>query len=278
MEALRSRRKKVVSRPHQMGPVIVLLFWMTFLASGISQDDKKKDEDEVRKEPPSPFLFDAKFPSTTESTPDNFTARVGKWSVDGSKKAIRIAAEPTVEGRVEFGPEIRESGATVITTAKVEKGDSPITPWMGVGLYGKNGFSLRIAIGAKKMELVRRGEALALKKFDLDLEKPCHLELLVKENGANWDISGRVWQDEDSRPEKPQLNYKAFGDELLFPLAGRPFLLATPFGGKTVYFSEAKVLKGEYEVWMDNWREGNPKDKAKTEEKPPEEEQKDSQK
>jgi len=243
------------------------VFFLLLLAvvNSTCQDDKKKEEE--KKEPTSPFLFDAAFSVSTESTPDNFTAREGKWKVDGSKKAIGIAGEPIVDGRVEFGPEIRETGATALTTSFASKSDSPSSPWFGVGLYGKNGFSLRMSTGAKKLELIRRGEPLAAVPFPSEPGTSYRMEISVREDGPNWTVVGRAWEAGKERSAKAQLTHKAYGDELLFPLAGRPFLLAVPFSGEPVYFTEAKVLKGEFAPWMDDWRKGNPSEKKESDPK-----------
>jgi hypothetical protein len=178
--------------------------------------------------------------------PGGSTPIAGKWSVDAGAKKLNVAPEPLLDCRLEFGPEIREKGATIQGTARAP-GEGRLKSRFGVGLYGKNGFQLRAVPATQEIELVRRGIVLAKTALDLNTEDLFSLELSVQSERNHWLISGRAWKSDEKRPAKVLLSYKMFADELLFPLAGRPAIVATPFSGKAVSFSAATAYYGEYQ-------------------------------
>ena len=86
------------------------------------------------------------------------------------------------------------------------------------------------------------------------LKKPCELnstdlyslELSVIEERNHWIVSGRIWKADADRPKEAMFQQKVFAEELIFPLAGRPVLVATPFSGEPVSFAAAKVYYGAF--------------------------------
>lgn len=179
------------------------------------------------------------------SIPGGATAAKGKWTVDAAAKKLNVAPEPLHDSWLEFGPEIREKGATIVASGRAP-GEGRLKSRFGAGLYGKNGFQLRFVPATQEIELVRRGVVLHREAFahtGLDL---CHLELTVKAERQHWIVSGRVWKEEERRPGKAAFEYKIFAEELLFPLAGRPVLFATPFSGEPVSFVSARAFYGEF--------------------------------
>lgn len=184
--------------------------------------------------------------SAEGSIPGGASVKVGKWSVDAKASKLRIMTKPLVEGWLEFGPEIRERSATVSARMKVP-GKGRLKSRGGVGLYGKNGFQLRMLPVSNQIEIVRRGEQLAVARLDLDSEKLYAIELAVLEEEDRWTVRGRVWETRGERPKNPQITTQFFLDELQFPLAGRTVIRATPFSGLPVLVAGAKVFYGEYD-------------------------------
>ncbi len=177
--------------------------------------------------------------------PGGSTPIKGKWYVDSGSNRLSVAPEPLLDNWLEFGPEIREKGATIVVAGEAPGGGRLMSRF-GAGLYGKNGFQLRVVPIRREVELVRRGEVLVRKSFDVTEDAPCVLELSVIGERSHWIISGRVWRTDAKRPEKALIEHKMFAEELLFPLAGRPVLFATPFSGEPVSFTEAKAYFGAY--------------------------------
>lgn len=175
------------------------------------------------------------------SLPGGATAVAGKWAVHAATKTLRAMPEPLLDGWLEFGPEIREKGATIVVSGRTP-GKGRMKSRLGVGLYGKNGFQLRTAPARQEIELVRRGEVLLRRPFQTDAETLCHLELSVVGERQHWIVSGRAWTGEGVRPDSTLFDYKVFSVELQFPLAGRSVLFATPFSGEPVAFASAEVL------------------------------------
>ncbi len=183
---------------------------------------------------------------TDGGLPREATALSGSWSVDPVAKVLQVAPTPLLDAWLEFGPEIREKGAQITASGQAPH-RGRILSRLGVGLYGKNGFQLRTAPAQKAVELVRRGAVLLRRPFESDPAELHHLELTVGPAGRHWMVSGRLWLQDETRPEEPLFQYKAFADELQFPLAGRSVLFATPFSGEAVRFTQATVRKADGE-------------------------------
>jgi len=179
--------------------------------------------------------------SKDASLPDGTSVVKGSWSVDAAAKKLLAAPVPLVDAWLEFGPEIREKGATITALGRAP-GGGRLPSRFGVGLYGKNGFQLRLVPVRQEIELVRRGEVLLSRPFTHDPADLQQIELSVRSERQHWIVSGRAWKDGGNRPDKPLFEHKVFAVELLFPLAGRPVLLATPFSGEPVSFAAAVVM------------------------------------
>ena len=223
------------------------------VSSFCAEDDPKEADSAEPKEkkPQKPIAFIDISNSKEGSYPGGSTPKKGKWYVDASAKKLKVAVEPLVEAWFEFGPEIREKGATIQAMGRAPS-EARVKSRMGVGLYGHNGFQLRLLFAKNELEIVRRGEILKSVPYRLKVAQLYRMELSVIEDEDNWLISGRVWEEDAIRPAEPSITDRALGDELLFPLAGRPVLVATPFSGVPVEFAAAKVFDGEYEVVPDD--------------------------
>lgn len=183
--------------------------------------------------------------SADGSYPGGSTPKAGTWKVDADTKKLNVSAVPLVEGWMEFGQEIREKGATIVALVR-GPGDGRLQSRFGAGLYGKNGFQLRAVQVTDRLQLVRRGEVLEEVALELIPGEAYHFELSVLEDEADWMIAGRVWLHETERPVEAMIRLKFSADELLFPLAGRPVITATPFSGEPVSFLSATAYLGEY--------------------------------
>lgn len=63
--------------------------------------------------------------------------------MDAEAEMLEASAEPIVQSWLEFGPEVRGNIATVKGVGKAE-GQARIKSHFGVGLYGSNGFQIRL--------------------------------------------------------------------------------------------------------------------------------------
>jgi len=234
-----------------MRSIVLAMVVFAFGIAGGEEDEKVKEEPKPsgptasRPTASKPIAF-LDIPNAEDgSYPGGATPKKGKWKVDKTAKKIKVAPEPLYRGWLEFGPEIRVKGSTIIA-----KGRSPglarIKSRFGVGLYGENGFQLEAVPATGEVELIRRGAVLAKAMLPLDVEKLYFIELAVIEEDENWRVTGRVWEDEAERPGETLISHKIFAEELLFPLAGRPVLTATPFSGEEVQFASAKVYDGKF--------------------------------
>ncbi len=214
-----------------------------FLSLANAQDEKEKTEDK-KTERKADFSVAVKGDEQTLSS--EFTAKAGKWQVGESPKCFQITAEPLVEGRIEFGPSYRDTELILLVESWAKSGKR-IYPRMGIGLFGKNGFYLRAFPAQKRIELIRRGVVLTKAPFAWKSGGHYLFELSVKADGEDWKVSGRVWPKKGVRPDKPQLDYKAWSDELLFPLAGRSSAVATAFSGLPISFNRVEIYKKEEE-------------------------------
>jgi len=205
-------------------------------------EEKKEAEKDTAKA--TDFAVEVK--GDQETLTDEFTVQSGKWKVGDKPKCFQVAAEPLLESRIEFGPEYRETGVTLTGELWADSARRSY-PRMGLGLFGKNGFFLRLFPAQHRIELVRRGVVLAQKPFAWKSGEHYLMELSVQAEEKDWRVTGAVWPKSGKRPVKPQISYLAWSDELLFPLAGRSSAVATPFAGLPVSFNRIKIYKGKYE-------------------------------
>lgn len=229
---------------------MVFLFPILLVVAGgwsaAKEKEKKSPEPDTPKSPlnvPAAILDIVRSKKGTH--PGGTTPLSGTWSVDAEVKTLNVAPDPLLDSWLAFGPEIREKGATIVASGRAQ-GQGRLKSRFGAGLYGKNGFQLRFVPATQEIELVRRSVVLLKKPFPLAPEELGHLELSVRPERNHWIVSGRVWKGEEKRPGKKAFVYKIFAEELLFPLAGRSILFATPFSGEPVTFTAAKVYYGEY--------------------------------
>ena len=112
---------------------------------------------------------------------------------------------------------------------------------MGVGLFGKNGFFLRLAPGRHRIELVQYGEVIAEAPLQWDSATWQHLELKVAATGTYWKVTGTTWSENLSKPELPTLEKKVYPSTVTHPLSGRAFLTGAPFSGHPIFYDEVEV-------------------------------------
>ena len=211
-----------------------------------SQSEEKPKAPEAPKPAVNPEAATLDIANSKEGDyPGGATPVAGKWVIDAGSKKLNVAPVPLLDSWLEFGPEIREKGATITATARAP-GEGRLKSRFGVGLYGKNGFQLRAVPVTQSIELVRRGVVLLKKPCELNSADLYSLELSVIEERNHWIVSGRIWKADADRPKEAMFQQKVFAEELIFPLAGRPVLVATPFSGEPVSFAAAKVYYGAF--------------------------------
>lgn len=224
--------------------VLLFLVWIPLVACG--QGDSPEEEGEAKEtKPPAPIAtLDIKN-SADGSIPGGSSMVEGKWSVSGSEDELAVLTEPLVVSRLEFGPEVREKGATILAVGQAP-GSGRIQSRFGAGLYGKNGFHLRLAPIQDEVELVRRGAVLRSAEMSIQPDRKYTIELTVESDEDQWVIRGFAWDSEAGPEEATAIEYRIFDDELLFPLAGRAVLTGTPFSGEPVVFKEARMYPEGY--------------------------------
>ena len=176
------------------------------------------------------------------SDPSLFTKVSGNWqsAKHKGKAVLSLGPEPVQECRTEMGPYLRSYNVSI--SAKVfSKQKSRIKPRMGVGLFGKNGFILRLAPGQKRIELVQYGEVIAEAPLQWKSETWQFLELTVTGETHHWQVSGRTWGDSQSKPELPTLEKAVYPSEVTHPVSGRAFLTGSPFSGYPILYDEVIV-------------------------------------
>ncbi len=231
-----------------MRRIILILTFLIGSTGSLFAETEAKDEDavpgDVEVAPRVAGNLDIRN-SGDGSHPGGSTPKAGTWKVDADSKKLNVSATPLVEGWMEFGSEIREKGSTITAIAR-GAGNGRLQSRFGVGLYGKNGFQLRAVQVTDRLQLVRRGEVLQEVDVNLVPGEAYHLELSVLEEDANWRIAGRIWLHETPRPERAVISELFPAESLLFPLAGRPVITATPFSGEPVSFLSATAYYGEF--------------------------------
>ncbi|MEM7698819.1 MAG: hypothetical protein AAF236_10480 [Verrucomicrobiota bacterium] len=178
--------------------------------------------------------------------PSAASRKAGTWAYAAASQKLQLKPEPLVEGWLEFGSEIREKSATI--TAVVESsGEGRLESWIGIGLFGKNGFQIRGILNRDRVELIRRSETIIGEDFVLEPGQAYQLELSTHAESSRYRVEARVWPADGERPEEPLLVHETDAETLLFPLAGRGVLVGVPFSREPVAFSEAQLFHGVIE-------------------------------
>lgn len=196
---------------------------------------QEKEADEEEKKPPD-VIF------KMGSDLSLFTKVSGSWKFADyeGKSVLRLAPEPIQESRIEMGAYLRSHNVGI--SAKVFSSQKRrIRSRMGVGLFGGNGFFLRLAPGRHRIELVQYGEVIAEAPLQWDSKTWRYLEFEVIDEETHWIVRGTSWDEEESKPELPTLEKKVYPLSLTHPLAGRAFLTGAPFGGYPILYDEVEV-------------------------------------
>lgn len=158
------------------------------------------------------------------------------------RKLIRLSPEPIEECRVDLGPTLRSYDLTI--SAKIlGKCQGRLCPRMGVGLFGKYGFTLRLAPGHGRLELVQYGEIIASETCKWQSATWHYIELQMLAATNHWILEGRTWSDEVPRLESPTFSHKAYPGTMTHPLSGKAFLTASPYNGLPIFFDEVVLRK-----------------------------------
>lgn len=115
-----------------------------------------------------------------------------------------------------------------------------------MGLYGSNGFQIRLVPAWNRVEVVRRGDVVDSIGFELKAELRYEMEFACIEEEESWLLKVRVWEFDSERPEMPLMKLRYPKAKLRFPLAGRGVLTATPYSGKPVTFYSAEIYLEEF--------------------------------
>ncbi len=176
-------------------------------------------------------------------TPSDFMALQGDFAIvkEEGNTAMQLAAEPIVEGAVQLGPVIDQSGIVMARIKATRKGRS--YPRFGVGLHGLNGFRLRVVPAKKEIELARNDDIVQSVEMRWNSGEWYFVELRVQQNSSNWTVQGRVWPESEARPDLPQIDYIAYESKL----RGKASVTGTAYSGTPIFFDDVKItqLPGE---------------------------------
>lgn len=222
--------------------LLLLMSWIPLISCG--QDASPEGEKKEAK-PPGPIATLDIRNSKEGSIPGGSNVVKGKWKVSEEAEELRVLAEPLVASRLEFGPEVREKGATILATGRAP-GAGRLQSRFGAGIYGKNGFHLRLVPLADEIELVRRGVVLRAVGMSIEPDRDYTIELTIESDEDQWVIRGSAWDSEKGAVESTTIEYRIYNEELLFPLAGRAVLTGTPFSGEPVAFKTAQLFPEGY--------------------------------
>ena len=219
-------------------PLLVLSCVVSVSFPAISQESTNEAEAEQQKDPS--ILF--------QSRPEiSFLTQVaGKWSLYQLKgdNIFRLDPEPLRHGIAEIGPYLRSYDLS-ISARFLAKKKSRIGPRMGLGLYGKNGLTLRLAPSHNRIELVQYGEVLAQAPLRWKSEAWHHLKLTVTAEATHWKVAGKTWAHHRPKPLQPSLLYELSPGALTHPLSGRAFLCGSPFSGYPIFYDDIAVRRVE---------------------------------
>lgn len=211
---------------------LLLLICSGMAALGHAQE--KGTDPEVKKNPEVIYKMGSDLSLLTKVSGDWEKAKFQ------GKSVLRLNPEPIQENRIEIGNYLPSYKVSI--SAKVcSPQNKRIKSRMGVGLFGGNGFFLRLAPGRHRIELVQYGEVLAEAPLQWDSETWQHLELKVTPEETFWKVSGTTWAENQSKPELPTLEKKVYPSRVTHPLSGRAFLTGSPFGGHPIYYDEVEV-------------------------------------
>ncbi|MCB1087197.1 MAG: hypothetical protein KDM63_09140, partial [Verrucomicrobiae bacterium] len=173
-------------------------------------------------------------------TPSDYFVVDGEWSIadlDGGK-VLKLTEEPLVDGQLQLGESLKETGGSIVAKVKAEKKRRSF-PRFGVGLHGMSGFRLRLVPVQNKIELVRNEEVVASADLTWQSGQWWFLELSVTRANEGWSVAGRAWPDGGSRPE--QATIETTSTEPKF--SGKASVSGTPFAGLPIFFDEIVIRK-----------------------------------
>ncbi len=242
-----------------------LLFLCVLTFPTCAQEFDPVPEDEEKPKPPAPAAkLDIKN-SGRGSIPAGSSIQSGKWQVMGDGDELQVVPKPLVISWLEFGPEVREKGATILATGR-SSGEGRLQSRFGAGLYGKNGFQLRLVPLTDEVELVRRQEVLLTAPMSLETDRLYTIELTAKKDEDEWVINGSVWEEGEDPEIGTEVTYRIYNEELLLPLAGRAVITGTPFSGEPVGFTRAELYPDGYIRKVEEWDDSNEEDSAEDQE------------
>lgn len=182
----------------------------------------------------------------TGKLPDDFLVLNGAFTVqeENGEKFMELPGAPLESFGVMFGPAGVDNvavSAKVFGTAKGRR-----YPEIALGLNGLGGYRLKLAPAKRSLQLFRGpeegGELVASTDFAWTSGSWTHLTLCVRRMGEdNWRVEGKAWMEGGAEPSDWMVTYP----ETQKPLAGRPYVTASPYSGTPIRFDDLVVHKLE---------------------------------
>ena len=190
----------------------------------------------------APEAFSADFEKeTVGELPDGVMEIEGTFTVKAENeknKVLHMSESPLNENAVILGPSFEGAG-TVEVRVKADKKRRSY-PRFGIGAHGISGYRLRVVAAKKQLELVKGEEVVLTAPFEWKSDAWNTMKLEIRQDGEKWVVSGWVWPEGDTLPEKPGITLTSEDK----PGRGKASLWGTPYAGKPVLFDDLKVTPG----------------------------------
>jgi hypothetical protein len=172
------------------------------------------------------------------SIPEDLLVLDGGFAVKEvtGNKVLELPGAPLESFGVLFGSNAKNNVYAKARIFGTNKGRR--SPTFGIGLHGVSGFKLRVAPAKNAIELYRGDNVRASVPFDWKSGKWSILKLESRQiKEGVWEISGKVWQEGASEPEKPTITW----EEKEAPSNGRAMITASPYSGTPILFDDLET-------------------------------------
>jgi hypothetical protein len=173
-----------------------------------------------------------------DSVPDEFLVLDGQFGVkaEGTNKFLELPGAPLDTYGVLFGPTLKENASVKARFFGTAKGRR--YPTFAVGLNGVAGYKLRVSPGKKQLEIYRGDEVKKGIDYEWHPGKWIFLKVtLLKSGEKEWRVDGKVWNEGESEPEKPSIQFT----DSEAPPTGRALVSGSPYSGTPIRFDDFVV-------------------------------------
>ncbi|MGI6457759.1 MAG: hypothetical protein ACOX5R_19360 [bacterium] len=186
------------------------------------------------------ILFQENFEEMeTEGLPREFLVLDGEFTVQEieGNRVVHLPGDPLGDYGFLFGPNAKED---LEVQARIRsESRRRLTPRFGVGLNGVNAYKLYLIPNKNTLEIWKGKEMVQ------EVESPFRWESgswtwfvlqVISRNGV-WLVQGKVWQEDDERPEEWMIQY----EEKAEPVMGKASIWGTPYSARPILFDDILV-------------------------------------